>query len=479
MIKKYKMLWIIGFILLTVLFLEGCSQDIGNDESLNPDKPITVTVWHYYNGNIKKEFDELVSEFNETLGVEKGIVVEAKSQGDVNQLATEVFDSANKSIGSLPMPEIFASYPDNAYRVSQIVDLVSLEEYFSEEELNSYRQEFLEEGKFLEDEKAFIVPIAKSSENLFVNKNYWEDFSSKHGFNEDNLRTWEGIYNVAKTYYEATGKGFFGIDGSANFMLQSSMQLGVEMFDYSDIENVKLNFTEDVARKIWDYYYRPYIKGYYVKTARFCSDDAKTGTVLAYTGSTAGAAYFPTEVTFSEKDVHEIEPLALPYPYFEGGKLYAIQQGAGMCIAKSDRVHEYAAAIFLKWFIEPKQNIKFSISTGYFPVKNEALNEELLIEALESSTLTNPALKASIITTNEMFKNYRFYNNKPFLGSYEMRVLLERNLYDKIIRDLEIIDKRVSEGENRDKLIEELISENEFKEWYQQMLHEADLIMKN
>ena len=46
-------------------------------------------------------------------------------------------------------------------------------------------------------------------------------------------------------------------------------------------------------------------------------------------------------------------------------------------MTKSDYAHEYAAAEFLKWFTDTKQNVKFAITTGYFPVKNEALSEEL------------------------------------------------------------------------------------------------------
>ena len=46
-------------------------------------------------------------------------------------------------------------------------------------------------------------------------------------------------------------------------------------------------------------------------------------------------------------------------------------------MTKSDYAHEYAAAEFLKWFTDTKQNVKFAITTGYFPVKKETLNEEL------------------------------------------------------------------------------------------------------
>ena len=97
--------------------------------------------------SIKEKFDEIVSEFNETVGMEKGIVVDAQSQGDVDQLATSVQNSVNQAIGSSPMPDLFAAYPDTALTVHKIKGLVNLEQYFTQEELNEYRKEFLEEGE--------------------------------------------------------------------------------------------------------------------------------------------------------------------------------------------------------------------------------------------------------------------------------------------------------------------------------------------
>lgn len=475
--KSYKLGILITFIMI-VLSMSGCAKSNNDlDNQLDPDKPITVTVWHYYNGGTKEAFDALVSKFNETIGVEKGFVVESQSQGDVSQLANAVFDAANEYIGSSPMPDIFASYPDNTYRVNQIVDLVSLDEYFSAEELSEYRDEFLDEGRFLYNNEFFIVPIAKSSENLFVNKTDWVKFADENSFTNEDLSTWEGLYNVSKTYYEQTGRGFFSIDATANFMLESAMQLGTEMYIYENDGTVKFNFTKEVAKNVWDYYYRPYLKGYFVKTGRFSSDDAKIGTILAYTGSTAGVAYFPKEVTIEQKTVYPIELLALPYPYYEDGQPYAIQQGAGMSITRSDVAHEYAASMFLKWFTDKKQNTKFAVTTGYFPVKNESINNDEMLNILMENDINNPSIEASIITTNKMFKEYTLYNSKPFRGSYEMRNLLENNLYGKLLMDLESLNSEVDEGNSRDDIIKEMISDEAFENWYKEMFYQSDLIM--
>lgn len=51
-------------------------------------------------------FDKLVKEFNDTVGAEKGIIVEAFSQGNVVDLSEKVLDSANKKVGSEDVPNI-------------------------------------------------------------------------------------------------------------------------------------------------------------------------------------------------------------------------------------------------------------------------------------------------------------------------------------------------------------------------------------
>lgn len=475
MMNKYVALIIIIGI---VYMLTGCDKSSEHKNPLNPEDPTTVVVWHYYNGNIKNKFDALITEFNETVGMEKGIVVDAQSQGDVNQLATAVYESANATIGAAPMPDIFAAYPDNAIRIHEVSELVPLDTYFTLEELQEFRQEFLEEGRFLSDERLYIMPVAKSSESLYVNKTYWDKFALDNGFEQEDLKTWEKLTDVAKSYYEKTGQGFFGIDSNANYILLAAMQLGTEIFTYTEDNDVKFNLDKTVARKIWDYFYVPYIHGYFVKTGRFSSDDAKTGTVLAYTGSTAGATYFPSEVTFSQNHVESIEPLIMPYPYFQEGQAFAIQQGAGMCMIKSNYTHEYAAAEFLRWFTDTQQNIRFAISTGYIPVKEEALNEDLMIKTMQEEEINNPTIEASIRSTVKMFEAFKFYNNKPFEGSYEIRLLLESHLSNKVQRDLERMKSEGLKGQAREERIKELVSEEAFLQWYQQLVEEADRILE-
>ena len=462
------------FSLLTAisLLLSSSCGAIPKDESLlDPESPITISVWNYYNGSVKDKFDALVSEFNETVGTDYGIVVEAQSYGDVNELADAVYESARKEIGAMPMPDIFAAYPDNAFRINQVSELVTLTDYFSEEELGEIKKEFLNEGIFGDKQELKILPIAKSTEILYLNKNYWDSFSAETGATLDSLATWEGLVETAKRYYEHTGKAFFSIDANANYMLISAMQLGEEFYAYHG-DAASLHFSQDTAYRIWQNYYVPYLKGYFAKSGRFSSDDAKTGLIAAYTGSTAGASYFPVEIAEADESV-PVDVITLPYPYFKGAEPCAVQQGAGMCISKSDASHEYAASVFLKWFIDDPQNIEFAVSTAYMPVKTETLDTDLLLEEANRENISNIAVQESIKTTIDMIKTHQLYGNKPFKGSYKVRSILETSLFEQVKNDLDLLDGRTAKGENRSDVILELCSEKQFLNWYQAFTSEV------
>lgn len=473
-IIKYVLVW---SLLLTFFLLSGC----GNQESetaLNPDKPITIRLWHYYNGGTQAIFDQLVGEFNDTIGMERGIVIESQSQGSVDQLAKAIFEAASENIGSQPLPELFATYADNAFRIRELVDLVSLETLFSESDLATYRQEFLDEGRFITDGKPYIMPVAKSSENLYVNKTDWRAFATAYNVSTEDLKTWEGIYQVAELYHDVTGKAFFSLDANANFFIVGSKQLGGELYSYEADGTATFNLSRDHAKYFWDYFVVPYMRGYYTKTGRFSSDDAKTGNVLAYTGSTAGAAYFPSKVSLDENNTYEIEPLVLPYPYFKTGDQVAIQQGAGMCVVNTDEAHNLGAKLFLEWFTRPEQNLRFTVSTGYFPVKEAALKKEIIMQELEKGEALLPSVVGSIEASTIMFSDYQLYNTKPFEGSFEMRSLLDQYIYMNMNQTLETLAFESDNDVIYAEKLKEATSDVAFEAWYEDLVEQAENIIQ-
>ena len=102
--------------------LAGCgsSKDgSGKSVKLDSDHPVSLTIWHYYNGAQQAMFDTLVKEFNVSVGKEEGIYVESYSQGSVSDLEEAVNSSLNGEVGAEELPDIFSSYSDTAYAVQQ------------------------------------------------------------------------------------------------------------------------------------------------------------------------------------------------------------------------------------------------------------------------------------------------------------------------------------------------------------------------
>ena len=62
---------------LSLSLLAGCDHNCAENDTvrLDPNNPVSLTVWHYYNGAQQEAFDELVEEFNATTGKETGIYV--------------------------------------------------------------------------------------------------------------------------------------------------------------------------------------------------------------------------------------------------------------------------------------------------------------------------------------------------------------------------------------------------------------------
>lgn len=451
--------------------LTGC----GSDSPLDPKNPVTLTVWHYYNGSQQSAFDALVEEFNDTAGREKGIYVESYSQGSVSDLEAAVRASINGEVGADSMPDIFSSYADTAYEIEQSGALADLSEYFSEEELGKYVDSYIEEGRIASDGTLRIFPVAKSTEIMMLNKTDWEPFANDTGASLDDLATIEGVAATAKAYYEWTdgqtpdipgdGKAFYGRDAVANYFIIGMQQLGVEIFQVEN-GNVTLNVPKEELRRLWENYYVPMVKGYFGAYGSFRSDDVKTGELLAYTGATTSAMYFPDQVE-QEDGTHAIDYMILDAPIFEGGQRCAVQQGAGMVVSKSDEQHEYAAVEFLKWFTQADKNLQFGSVSGYLPVLKEASSVEKLDQVIAEKQLeVAPKTYDCLVSVFDEIGEISLYANKSFRNGSAARKVLEYHLSDQAVQDREVIEKAVKEGTDLEEASAPFVSEEAFENWY-------------
>ena len=450
----------------------GCAGCGGSAGPEVPAKVTNIMVWTYYNGDQLESFTSLVNQFNETVGAQKGIKVSTESQGSVNDLETSVMDSAEGKVGAAAMPNIFSAYADTAYALDQMGMVVDLAPCLTEEEKAQFVEGYLSEGGFGEDDSIKIFPVAKSTELLFLNDTDWQAFADAADVRYENLATMEGLTAAAEKYYNWTdaqtaapddGKALFGRDAMANYMLVGAQQLGDTIFAVKD-GRMTVNFERDVARRLWDNYYVPFVRGWFAATGRFRSDDIKTGNVLAYVGSSSSATFFPTRVTNDANESHEISLKTLPAPQFEGGEAVAVQQGAGMVVTAAKEEEVKASVEFLKWFVRAENNIAFSVGSGYLPVTRKANDmQEILASGLTLDDNMQQTLAVAVDTVN----GNRLYTPHAFAGSNSARKVLEYGLSDLAAADRETVVQRIAEGQSAAEAEAEFLTDEYFEAWYQ------------
>lgn len=450
----------------------GCAQ--GNDRLLDKNDPVTVTIWHYYNGVQQTMFDEMVSEFNRTVGMEKGVIVEAFSKNSVSALFESLVASINEDVGAEELPDIFAAYAETAYLADKAGKLADIGQYFTEEELDEYIPGYIREGTLAGDSTLKIFPIAKSTEIMMLNKTDWDKFSAETGVTADELSTWEGLVKVSEKYYEYSdaltpdtendGKAFFGRDSMANYMIIGAKQLGSPFV--SEGENGICAVTDKATvKRLWENYYVPYVKGYFTANNKFRSDDAKTGDIIALICSTTGAAYFPSEVTPDDDNSYPIETMVLPVPDFEGTSPYIVQQGAGMCVAASDKKNEYACAVFLKWFTEEERNVRYAANSGYLPVKKSANDYEKLSAAAGEGSISK-IMQDTMTVAIEEVNSRELYTTPPFDNSEKIRDFLGEYIQETASADRAAIIEKIAGGEECSAVIAAYTDDAAFEKWY-------------
>lgn len=436
----------IVFLLLSSLsFTSSCRRQL-----LNPDSPLTITMWHNYGGQMKFLMDEMIDEFNATTGAERGIIVNVTTISGSHDLHEMLKSAAEETPGALPLPDITTAYPKTAIILHRHGLLADLKQFFTDEKLESFIDSFVEEGQ-LGTESLYVFPIAKSTEVLFVNQTLFDRFASENDIDYDDLATFEGIATASMAYLEWTdsktpdisgdGKAFFMSDSLFNQALVGSRQIGEPLISVEEGEELSqqaaLNLDNSVFDRIWNSFFTPAVCGGFAVFDGYSSDLFKTGDLVCSVGSTAGVLFYPDTITFADNTQEQVTYKVLPYPVYEGGRKIALQRGSGLCVISSVDARELAASVFLEWFTSPKQNLRFTLSSGYLPVTKEAFNSLLVSDtsSLQNDTASwvdNPRIAQQLATVLQMYDQYDFFYAVPADNSDELEQQYEHLVMDRI-----------------------------------------------
>ena len=397
-----------GLLLGLLLLLAGCA-----DQS---STPVTLTLWHVYGGKTEASMGAMVDKFNQTVGREKGIIINITSITNTGDAHLGLIAAAHKQPGAGELPDLFIVYPQTALAIGP-ERLVDWRDYFSEKELAEFVPAFVAEGEI--NGRLVILPTAKSSNALFINATIFDQFSRETGVKYEDLATWEGMFKAARRYYQwSGGKAFFKYDNWLHYSLINTISLGGDFF-----KNEKINFEDSAFRLVWGKLAASAVSGEVCLLNGYAMTAMMTGEVLCGVESTASILYFPDKVTFPDNTSIDLRLKILPVPYFKDGEPLAIQRGGGLGLVKSTKEKELAAAVFAKWFTAVDNNLPFAVEHGYFPVKTTAYEEFLNKDDYSHDSEKHRELFNAI---KRIHAECRFYLPEMFEGY----VTLEKNFSD-------------------------------------------------
>ena len=409
-------------LIAALLLCTSCSNTAKSEEM-----PTTITVWHVYGGQTDSPLNDLIDEFNQTVGKEQQINVQVTSVSNSNTIHELVLAAANGEPGASELPDIFSSYPKTVMALPDDSILVDYQDYFSEEELSAFLPAFVEEG--MVNDRLVVLPVAKSTEIMFINQTIFDRFSQATGVTLEDLDTWEGLFKAAEVYADWTDAQTPDVPGDAKSMFVHDyyfnyFQVGAESLGEDFFQDDKLAFGP-AFQTAWEPLAQAALQGGVWLKSGYATESIRTGDSIVSVASSASILYYSDVVTYPDNTSEEITIISRPCPVFENGENLVMQRGVGFCTVRSTPEREQAAVTFLKWLTEPERNVEFVTQAGYMPVTRAAFENELpkAIEGLESAKYAS--LYQAYLDTQA---NYEFYV-PPQLETY---LSLETTLEDQV-----------------------------------------------
>lgn len=366
--------------LASALTLVGCgggeSQSIESVEVVTKvEEPVTVEFWHSMSGANGEVLNGLINDFNTTIGSDKGITVNAVYQGGYEDLKSKV--TASLKAGN--SPAIVQATGNHVIEYLESGAVQSLDDYIFNEEIGIegfediyqvYRDEnsaYGEEGTF------YSLPFNKSTDLLFYNKSLFDE----HGLTVPT--TWDELEVLSEKVTEITGKPSFSIDNTANYLITYLKQSGagytnsngdILFNNETSLEALKM-IKENINKGIWR------LAG----EDKYSSSPFLAGHVAMYIGSSAGEGFLNSD---------NFEWASAPIPQVSADHKANIQQGSNVAMLNQNKTAQevYGAFEFVKYLCSTEANLKWSLNTGYLPIRESVAASEEYQKYVEETNST-------------------------------------------------------------------------------------------
>ena len=388
------------------LALAGCG---GSKTLLSPKDPTMLSIWHVYGEQADSPMNRLLTEFNDTVGREKGILLNVTNMTNSAAIGGQLQDAKAGKPGALDLPDLFSAHPADASALG-IENLVDWNDWFTAEDMAAYVPGFVQDG--IIDGRQVVFPVSKSTQLIFLNGSQYARFAADTGAQLSTLATWDGFFEMAGAYRQwSQGKPFCALD--------------------YPLRLVELNALEQGDILISDLY---------------SNTQVMTGETLAGLGSSAAILYYNDFVTYPDNTTEPTDLLLAPLPHAAGTATPLMPQaGVGLCAFKTTDQKAEAAAVFLRWLTEQQRNLEFAADTGYMPVSSAAFD----------AIADYPFEQQSYQRLYDVYNEMRIQNtplSEPGIVGYHAKA---KALYDSLRQRQKDYPQRLADGETLEALAEE------------------------
>ena len=345
---------------------------------------VTITFYHTMGTALRDVLDKYIVEFNKMY---PNITVEHTQVGGYD----DVRDQIKQQLTANNQPNVAYCYPDHVALYNLTKKVVPLNNYITsdavvnystgeilgltDQQINNYVDGFFAEGAVYDEAGTmYTLPMVKSTEVLYNNKTFFEEY------NLTVPTTWDELEEVSakiKAIIAANPDKYnahsypFGYDSESNWFITMCKQYNSA---YTSTTGTKFLFNNQTNRdfvkelRTWydlGYFTTQELYGAYT-SGLFTNTDSFSPSCFMCIASSAGANYqFPSTVNGKAPFEVGIAPL----PQVNKNDPATISQGPSLCIFDQDNKQEVAASwLFVKFLTTNLEfQAAFSMTSGYMP----------------------------------------------------------------------------------------------------------------
>ncbi|MBE6537235.1 MAG: extracellular solute-binding protein [Ruminococcaceae bacterium] len=405
---------------------------------------VEITFYHTMGQALTNVLASSLADFN---AMYPNIKVVHQSLGNYDGLRNQI----NTELGGGKQPNIAYCYPDHVAIYKDLKGVLPLDAFINStlkvngtdeimgltaEQQADFVKAYWDEGKVFDAAGTmYTLPMAKSTEALFYNKTFFDEFDDGQGPLEVPT-TWEEMETVCRRIKAKYPNSIpLGYDSESNWFITRLAQAGA---DYTSIDP-KNHYTfnnltaVDILTEANEWYQDGLVKtqktnddSYTSNLFTIASNDAKDKAFMVI-GSTGGASY-QTPPKADDKALFEVGITGIPQQNAAAPK--TISQGPSLCLFKDSNPQEVAASWLLIKFLTTnvKFQSKFSIQSGYAPVIGAAKEDPIYKDWLDAANGSDNLQALCVKTT--VSQEHAYFTSPAFNGSSKARTEAENMMYN-------------------------------------------------